>query len=194
MEGFEGALDAVLDHVEANIRPKLTELRSRLGEQGPLTHRVLPDPQLFTTENRAQIPLSKYPAIMAIGRARGGFKDIDRTRRGIIYAVRYRLRLYTWVRSRGFAAATLVRNRYSLALSELLLEKPSLSTGNGYVMPETFDERPAESVRDKQGRSIAATFLEFDVTIEELVGRPVAHEPPLTAEIEVQPAHPALDD
>lgn len=194
MLGWQVALDAVAGFLEDEMPAKLVELRNRLGEpEGPLPIDELPDPQEYTTEERAALPVNKWPTILVTAQRKrtGGQVDISSTG-GPTFRNTYRLRLYIWARAQGYAQVNRIRNRLSLAVTELLSATTTLDRADMAVDPLTLEERPAETVQDRSRRSIAATWLEFEVTIEETVvveGLGVVD----TGIIETLPPHPALD-
>lgn len=173
MIGWSGALNVVAGFLEANLETKIAELRERLGDEGPLTKAQLPSPQLFTTEERAgRLPFQDFPAILVVGRQLRSNQLLETQVAGDVYLRGYVLRVYFWVRSpKGFAEVTIQRNRYSLALTELLLGRPSLAQDAGGIDVGTLVEVPGESDTDDARRTIAGSYLEFQVTIEETVAR-----------------------
>lgn len=195
MQGYEAVLDAIVGYLEAEMPAKLEELRSRLGDDGPLSIDELPEVQLFATEGRAQLPLKDYPAIIAIAQPKRNVRLLDVTEDppASRWASDYGVRLYLWARGSSYGATNRIRNRLSLAVTELLLSSPSLGLDWLRVNPATWTENPAEGAADRQRRSISATYLQFEATIEETLEGTVAHEPPLTPIVTGTGPHPALD-
>jgi hypothetical protein len=192
MLGPSNALELVASYLEAEASAKLEELRERLGQDGPLTKAELRDFQLITTEDRAQVPIADYPAIVSVLRAHDVVRRVDiADTGGEVFAMRYVVRLYLWARGKTYAGTTRARNRYALAVTELLLERLSLGQDGVRIHPETMVGRPAEGARDKSGRSIAATYIEFAVTIDETVEVETLGTIQ-TGVIETKGAHPAL--
>lgn len=194
MRGWDYVLQTVAGELQDRTPAKLLALRKRLGpEAGPLTKDELPDPLLYTTEERAALPINDWPAIVVTAQAKGNVRAVDISATGgPVYQADYLVRVYVWARGKSYAHANRIRNRLSLGLTELLNEAPTLGQDAFRVNPLSMTERPAETVRDKSQRSIAATYLEFAVTIEETVeveGIGLIE----TSEIETLPPHPALD-
>lgn len=168
MRGLEGATAYVIDRLEELVPGKLGELETRLG----LRDGELGRPRLFTIENRIQVPVDQFPAIVGLPLLLNGIKRIDVDDGSQVFACRYRLRVILMVRGQDFADTTAKRDRYTLALTELILDRPSLGTPDARVEVETLEVRPQEAVREgNQRRSISGAWLEFAVTIEETVTR-----------------------
>lgn len=193
MLGWQAVLDGLAEFYEAEMPGKLVALRARLGVEGPLTEKDLKDFQLITTEERATLPLNRWPAMLIESIRKARVRGIDvAPGGGPIYTADYRVRVYLWVREAGYAPATQARNRLALAATELLFENLTLGIPGFRVDPFSLTEQPAETVQDRSKRSIAATYLEFDVTIEETVeveGLGTVE----SGSVDVIPAHPALD-
>lgn len=175
MRGPEVATTLVKDALEDRLPAKLVELNARLALAGT---EVLGPPALYATEVRAQLDADDFPAIQVVAQDARSLKLVAVEDGSEVYAVTYALRTFLWVRDQEYPEVTRRRDRMALAMREVILEALTLSDAEGgaVVNPETLRESYAEPANDSVGRSIAASYLELEVTIEERIARTTGPE------------------
>lgn len=169
MLGIDGAASVVGSTLAANLPAKITELETRLnlvagtiGQPG----RIEEYPQPPET-----LALSDYPAVMVDALETMSLMPLDIVNGNLSYLGRYSLRTYVWVRDQEFSNVALKVRRYMLGVREVLLNNQGLMTTGARVDDSTFKESYSDVASDDK-RAIAAAFLEFQVTLEELLTSP----------------------
>lgn len=168
MNGPEGARVAVADHLGGLLPAELADLEARLA----LPAGSLPAPAAILMPRDPgrllRLSLDQFPAIVVnvLDTARLTRFDVadDGTRR---YEVRYRFRVFTFARHQDADTATILRDRYTLAVREVLLRRPTLALVEGVVDETTWRESLSETSPADQTSAIAAAFAEFEATILE---------------------------
>lgn len=202
MLGPEGAGDAVVTWLAARLPARLRILETRYELEGV---DVLPDPVLVAAQDRGPMAIEDWPAVLALPQGTISTRLVEVLDDGAeVYRVRYRLRIYAWVRSEGYAATDTLRKRYTLAIREALLERKQLvaapaygvaATGSAFaVAPETIREDYSDVMTDTAGRTIAAAFIEVAVDVDEVLEGPAPFGTVETTQVDTAalPPHPAL--
>jgi hypothetical protein len=191
MRGPDSAAKLVAGRLEARVPLKITELETRLG----LTPGSIELPRLYASEERPQIELDLWPAIIVVPQG-SELRAVEILNAGIAYAVTYRLRVYSFARGQEFAETSTARHRLALAVREVLLERPSLGDPGARIDPSLYRESYSDvDVDERDGRSIAGAFAEVSLIIEETMAsiESIGHPGPLIPEATGLPPHPALD-
>lgn len=179
MNGPEGARTAVADHLGGLLPAELADLEARLA----LPAGSLPAPAAILMPRDPgrllRLSIDQFPAIVVnvLDTARLARFEVadDGARR---YEVRYRFRVFTFARHQDADTATTLRDRYTLAVREVLLRRPTLALVEGVIDETTWRESLSETSPADQTTSIAAAFAEFEATIlEDLSPRSPAAAP-----------------
>ena len=156
----------------------VTELPGR-SAISPATLAGQPSPPLAfaSTAEVGQLGVEQYPALFTLTREMLGMTYVDDLDDGSeAYRVRYQLRLLLWARDESHERVDLIRKRYALMLRELLLLSRTAGIPEGFgfaVDVESIRESYSEAIPAAEGRTIAAVYLDVQVTItEEVAGRP----------------------
>lgn len=188
MRGPEGARDLVADYLRTWMPTKLKELAERLD----VGIDELPAPALYGTADRPQLDNNQWPAIIATARSVGRYRMVEVDVGGETYEAAFRVRLYLAVRTAeaDFEAVTDLRDRYVLAVTELIFKDLALGDPGTRVAPESFAVT-LEGVGTDGNRTISGAWAEFEVTMAEIVSRSARET--VARSLEVAPSHPALD-
>lgn len=191
MRGPDDAARLVAGRLERRVPLKLIELEGRLG----LPPATIDRPRLYAAEERPQIELDLWPAIIVVPRE-ADLILTDRVSGSETYDVNYRLRVYAFARGETFEETSTARHRLALAVREVILERPSLGDAGARVDVSGYRESYSDvDIEDRDGRSIAGAYAEFGLIIEETMAsvEGIGHPGPLTKQVLGLPAHPALD-
>jgi len=169
VEGIDIAASLVASTLEANLPAKIAELETRYGlvpgTIGP-PGLVADYPQPPTT-----LSLNDYPAVMVDAVRLVNLMPLDIVNGNLSYLGRYQLRVFTYVRDQEFAATAAKQRRYALAVTEVLLGHQGLMTTGARVDDSTFTGDFSD-IDHSDERAIAAAFLEFEMTLEEMLTTP----------------------
>jgi hypothetical protein len=169
VEGIDIAAGLVVATLEANLPAKITELENRyalvagdIGEPGLVTDYPQPPETLS---------LNDYPAVMVDAVRLVNLLPLDLVNGNLSYLGRYRFRVFVYVRDQEFAATAAKQRRYALAVTEVLLGHQGLMTTGARVDDSTFTGDFSD-IDHSDERAIAAAFLEFEMTLEEMLTTP----------------------
>jgi len=201
MHGPEDVAQRAVDWLYGRIPARLRILEERL-ELEPLS---LPDPAQVLGHERGPLGLEDWPSVFVLPQRLTAAELVDVEDDGAEqYRNTYRVRILAWVRASGdgatdgYAATNALRNRYTLAIREALLERKSLKLPGSLVAGDPDSDLAVDpnSIRedyspliDDEGRTIAGVTIDVDLTVRELLPPP----PPLgTADDVLVDVHPAL--
>lgn len=184
LRGWEYACQTVADILAAGMPAKVAALAARLAVDPAL----IPAPALVAPEPRnARIELAQYPAIMVQGRSARRPVAADTDSLGQLVVQRpYNLRVYLFVRARGFDAVATLAKRYLLACEEVLFANIQPAP-DARIEPLTLTDSLSDPamVADRDSRDLSAAFCDFDLILEETFPGPPAvteimHPPTVT--------------
>lgn len=193
MIGLEGAAEHLRAGLAARLPAKLTDLEERYE----LAAGALPHPKRYTAHELPAVGLEDWPTIMVVGtETLPGWRHVDTTDAGAaVYAIRYRLRVFTFVRGDTFETTDLVRKRTVLAVREVLVERLAIDADLGFVDVTTIRESYSDVAPDPEaGATVAAAYTELELVLAEAADAP----PPLGViaafdlDTATLPPHPAL--
>jgi hypothetical protein len=170
MRGMEDACALTMALLVERMPAKIDELVARLA----IDPAVLDAPKHYGPPT-AQTP-GEFPAVIVDGRDEGHPVRVEVNgddQPATTYQVRYTLRVYLWIRGEEHDdVATRVR-RMALAAREVLLGNQTFLGDRAAFLDETSMHGSFSDVTalDK-ARSLAAAFLEFDLTLEEVLTDP----------------------
>jgi hypothetical protein len=165
MLGTEEARRRTRDRLGSYLPAKVAAIRGR--HDPPLTEVELPPPALIATPDRPRLDAEEWPAVMVVcnGAPRLRRVDIDETGASVFERA-YAMRVYVYARAETFEAVADIRDRYTLALVETLLDNQNLD-GAGHVEETTFAQSDSEILPDSTGRSTGAAYLDFELRLTE---------------------------
>lgn len=171
MEGPEGAVTAIVGVLRTGLPGKLAEFRTRYG----VTDGSLEDVTRFLTHEPVDIAVDRPPMVVVAEQESdtvdGPLKIATDGSGGAVYLYRYRVAVYAWARGTSFDTTTLARQRYGLAVREVLLGKPGLGNpdpGTLVLDPATIIETYSGAVVSEGSREvIAATALVCEYLAQE---------------------------
>lgn len=190
MRGPDAAATLLADHLEAKVPDKVHELEERL-ELAPGTVEL---PGLYTAEDRPQLAIEEWPAVLVIPRE-AELTVVDVIEASTVYRVTYRLRVYLFARAQEFADTSRLRHRLMLAVREVLLGKLDLGDPDAAIDASRYRESYSDvDVDPRDQRSIAGAYAELSLILEETMTTDLLRQGPLTPEVTGEPLpHPALD-
>lgn len=170
MIGPEGASEVVAELVTDRFTAKLDELIVRLdldagaeagrGDLPYVNLTVITEPRPLGT-----FTVNEYPIVLVVAQNADRLEEVDRVAGGIVYLVRYPVRLFLFARGGSFDETDLRRKRYVLALREVLLQAQELLGLDPTSLRESYSDVGPSA--DKEVRTVAGAFIEATVTIEE---------------------------
>jgi hypothetical protein len=194
MIGLEGTSAAVADHLALLLPAKCAELDTRLSlPAGSVPPPSLVKPHEVGPLTDAKEPDRYYPAVLVIGQTMSASRPIDIIDGSQVWQFDYVLQAWVFVRAEGYAAVALLRNRYLLAVREVLMGNPIASDVVTVAVRKPWAEvYSAVAAEEKTKRSIAGAYVQFTAEVFEtlaVAGLSVAE----TVTVAVAPHHPALD-
>lgn len=166
MRGPEGARHLVADFLAAGLPAKVDELVTRLG----LTDDQFPVPGLVSAEERDQVEPEEWPFVLVSARSSDDYKLVEVDIGGETYEVRYRVRVNLGVRADSYEDVCNLRDRYVLAVTELVFAQLDLDEAGVKVDPRRYNST-IEGVAAESNRSISGAYVQFEVTMPEVVDR-----------------------
>lgn len=210
MRGAEEARKLVTARLAAAMPAKVAELVARYALPAaapagdPDLPGTLPNVRLFKAGEKVALAADQWPALLTVPLTVPTVTFADIVDGHVVWKVTYRLRTYVYVQ--GFADSALEldaeddagdkRDRYLLGVRELLLVDLNLGDDGARVgLPWT---ESYSGVEPADIGSVAAGYVEYAVTLEELADKPRPPGTPAdpgvaTVELTVLPPHPALD-
>lgn len=203
--GPQAVVDAITARLGAQVRVELSLLEAKLGRPVPApTDPDEPDlwripgtgdddPGLFASTPRVSIQPEEYPAFLTVlqGTRPTRIEDMDEGRptRRVPYVLR------TWVLCRhwGFEEVSAARNRYAIAVEQVLLRSAVLGVGME-IKPDGWTSSYSDvDVADDDTRAYAGWWLEYVVeSVEHLGDVMLAGGPDQPLGITIQ-VHPEAD-
>lgn len=152
-------------------------------------------PRLVEPYPRARLELDHYPAVLLVPQ--------DSPRRvprppeaaaagGLVYTVRHRVRVFSFVRGPDHRATGQARDRFDLAIDECFHRAPRLSDACRLDPTATVGSKSDVDVDETDQASVAGAFLDLAVDLDDVAAWPTLGEADTVA-LEVHPPHPALD-
>lgn len=191
MDGMEGAVSTVVDRLKTALPAKTVQLRARYEIDPDTDGDKLPNVITVAPYNRARLGVEEWPAVLVAGQETPTMRRADQP---TIWLVTYKLRAFVWVRGDSSEQVELVRQRLTLAVRELLLERKTM-TDSLMVDDSSLRESFSELARDDNQATVAASYVEFNAWVQETLDDAVAGYGPLAeANIDTAnlPPHPAL--
>lgn len=188
MHGVTTAKQYVTDFLEAELPVYLATLRA----EWDLSESDIPDPVAYYPHE--PVKLDRWPMIATSAVRMGRLIATEQTELGAVYTMRYSIRTFVWVRQEGFASVVQTRDGLSCAVRIALLDKPWLNVSDQRALVEetTLTEEYSDVTAVKGDRYVAGSYLGFDLLVEEELDRATRGTVNST-QVEVVPAHPALD-
>jgi hypothetical protein len=197
MDGLEGAIVTAITRLKAALPVKTAELRTRYDVDDETEGHLLPDVIRVEAFDQVQLGVEEWPAVLVAGLTTPAM-ELHVVRPGKqVWKVRYQLRAFVFVRASDAPTVVLVRNRLTLAVREILLQRTQL-TSNLVVDPRSLEESYSElAVDEEDQQTIGGAWIGFQaVAVEELDD---VDQPPTgdldsrpTLDTGVLPPHPAL--
>jgi hypothetical protein len=178
MLGMEGAIDLLVGALELRMPAKIVELQSRYADADavlpPPDQANLRPPALFASSVYQRLELAQYPAI-EVSPANDGRPAWNSQGAGqFFFRVAYSMQILVTDRGNSYQQVDARRKRLTLAVKECLLATPLLqdSPVTAWVdtptMRASYSPLAISSVKQADSRSIAATYIELDVIVEEM--------------------------
>ena len=169
MLGTEGAVNLVVARLQAQMPAKITEVAGRYPDAATV---ALRPPALYALSLYERIELSQYPAVEVTSRDDGPTVFDDQTSGVFQLAVPYNLRLFLTERGNTFQQVEARRRRLTLALREVLFSTPLLQDppNQSWILRESIRSSyfGISQIDEKDARSIAATYTDVTVMIQEM--------------------------
>lgn len=168
MQGPEGAVELLRSYLAANVPAKIVELRTRLA----VTGEDLRTPQLYSASIRERLEVKDYPSIEVQFQAMGNPVYLANGNTQLTWQIPYKVRVYSAERGNTYDQVEERRKRIFLAVIEVIGFNVKLaSTPNVWVDFKSltgsfFGASQLADARDN--RSIAASYLEMNVIVEEM--------------------------
>lgn len=173
MQGPSAAKKYVSDYLAADIPTRVMNYRNALL----LDDTILPNPVKYLTYE--PLTMDNWPTIITLVEST---RQIQREALpGVldpVYNVIYGMRTYVWVRAVGPEQVTVARDHMTMVVREAMLDRPSLSAADpaGAACDIKVDEGTiTEDFSDltllKGERFLAASFLSYDLSLEETISR-----------------------
>lgn len=159
MFGPEGVVAAIVGCLRRDLPGKLAEMRVRYG----VADDSLADIDRYLVTEPENVAVDRPPMIVV---AEQGSDTLDGPRRvatdgsgGSIYEWRYRITIFAWATGQTFESTARTRQRYGLAVREVLLSRPGLGdpdVGTCVLDPLRIEETYSDVARDGQSREVLA--------------------------------------
>ena len=173
MEGPSAAKKYVSDYLAADLPTRVMNYRNALL----LDDTILPNPVKYLTFE--PLTMDNWPTIITLVEST---RQIQREALpgalDPVYNVIYGMRTYVWVRAVGPEQVTVARDHMTMVVREAMLDRPSLSAADpaGAACDIKVDEGTiTEDFSDltllKGERFLAASFLSYDLSLEETISR-----------------------
>ena len=174
MDGVESVVTAVLGRLQTAMPGKLAELRTRYA----VTDGSLEEITTFMTHEPDDVGVDRPPMCVITEQESdtvdGPLKLTGDGHGGSTFKWRYRLGVFAWARGSTFEQTATARQRYGLAVREILLQQPGLGhpdPGSCVLDPASIVETYSSIARDGTSREvIAATALVLAYETQELLG------------------------
>lgn len=201
MHGPEDLGKRAAGWLTGRIPARLRIIEQRLDLE-PLS---LADPAQVLDHERGPIGLEDWPSVfvLPLGTTRTELVDVE-DGGAEQYLTTYRMQVLAWVRADSYEATSRLRLRYALAIREALLERKSMTLGNGTVLgnpdsdlavdPRSIVENYSPVLEDEAKRTIAGVDLTLNVIVRELLEPPPPYGTVATTAVDVAPlpVHPSL--
>ena len=173
MQGPSAAKKYVSDYLAADIPTRVMNYRNALL----LDDSILPNPVKYLTYE--PLTMDNWPTIITLVEST---RQIEREALpgtlDPVYNVIYSMRTYVWVRAVGPEQVTVARDHMTMVVREAMLDRPALRTAaaEGTACDIKVDEGTiTEDFSDltllKGERFLAASFLSYDLSLEETISR-----------------------
>jgi hypothetical protein len=165
MIGPEGAVATLLSYVQANMPAKITELQARYSDPD------LRPPALYAPSLRERLELNQYPALEFQFQSFGNPKYLNNELTQLTWQIPYKVRVYATERGNSFDQVEIRRKRLLVATLEIigfdvkLSASPSVWVDFTSLNGQFFG---VGKIQDRDNRSIAATYIEMNVIVEEM--------------------------
>jgi hypothetical protein len=180
VNGPEGAGSLCLSVLQAHLPTKITELEARLS----LAAGAIGQPGLITSDDRpaSSLELSAYPGVIVDTRRLLSIEMSDQSVTGTgppsagrEYLCRYQMRVWFWVRDQEYGGVTAKRDRYALAIREVLLQNEAWSGLDAFINEDSITESYSDVAEVEEGdmRQLAGAFVDFSATMTEVLSVPV---------------------
>lgn len=167
MRGTEEARKLIRAELASRLPARIAALRGR--HDPPLTEVELPPPALIATPDRHRIEGEEWPALFVVSQGAPALRRVDVAEDGAtVFERSYSMRVYLYVRDQSFEAAADLRDRYTLAVAEVLLDNQNLD-GSGHVEETSLTQSDSELLADSAGRSTGAAYIDFELRLVELL-------------------------
>lgn len=189
MFGPEGVILAVSSCLKQNMPGKLAEFRTRYN----VLDGSLPDVVRYLTTEPPDIALDRPPMIVVVEQdsdnINGAVKRSADGAGGSVYEFRYTLGIFVWARGNTFETTGLARQRYGLAVREVLLQTRGVGGGGDpgsiVIDPLTMTETYSGVAAGGPSREIiAGTAITVQYRAQEWLG-PVLLGVPVTGVVPV---------
>lgn len=172
MDGPEGAVTRVCANLRAELPRKLAELRTRYG----VVDGSLPDIDRYLTHEPLDISIDRPPMIVVVEQESdtldGPVKLTTDGGGGSLYEFRYRIVVYAWSTGTDAAVTTTARQRYGLAVREVMLQRLGLGVpdpGTLVLDPVTIGESYSGVETTTAREIIAATAITCEYRAQEFL-------------------------
>jgi hypothetical protein len=165
MIGIEGAVSLVLARLSLQMPYKVTELEARYNDNVA----DLRPPATYAASVYTRVELAQYPIIMIQPRGDSTPKYLDNDGDYFIWEFTYRMRIYLEERGNGYPQVEARRQRLTLGIREVLMSTPGLAS-NAWIDNTSFSSGyfGTGEIRDSDNRSIAATYTDLAVIVQEV--------------------------
>jgi hypothetical protein len=169
MLGTEGAVALVVARLQTEMPAKVTEVAGRYHDTAAVNVRP---PKLYAESMYERLELAQYPAVEVASRD-DGIPDFNSQAQGVEnYWIAYSLRVYVTERGQTYQQVEARRRRLTLAVREVLFSTPELQAGPPRVWINPRSIRSSYfgigTINESDSRSIAATYTDLDVIVEEM--------------------------
>lgn len=170
VRGAEGVLAAVKASLVARVPTALDDLAHEPDDDYPGLGPVegSEHPALYATSDRFRVEPGEYPALLIVPQNTPTVRHAGDSDDGPeLWAIQYRLRVFSFVRGRSWEQVALVRNRLVLGIRVAIYRhrqlEPGLSIdtpGRGGIYLESY----SEAAKTRDGRSVGGAYQELSVT------------------------------
>lgn len=179
VRGAEGVLAGVAGTLEARVPAALDDLARPTDDPdypglGPLLNALEEPlegsghPALYATSDRFRVEPGEYPALLVVPQDTPAVRSLGDDVDGVeMFSFQYRLRIFSFVRSRSYEEVALVRNRLVLGIRVALYRRRQLADGLSVDVPGRggiYRESYSEAVKARDGRSVGGAWQEISVT------------------------------
>ena len=169
MLGIEGAINLVVARLQSEMPAKVAEVAGRYSDADSINLR---QPNLYAPSLYERLELAQYPAIEVAPRDDAAPVRLDQAQGVTKYWIAYSMRVYLTERGSSYTQVDARRKRLTLAIREVLFSTPLLQTGPPQAWIDRKTVRTSYfgvgTIDDKDARSIAATYTDLDVIVEEM--------------------------